>query len=818
MEPKELPDMSGSPPPPPRQDRARLPVLRAGDGEGNGNGNGKALDIAQLKSLAAAPPPPPPEQNDWQRYLTAVLRHKWLVLVVTVLGTIAGVIGTRFLDPRYTAKSILWVDVAVGRDRGVQSDETFDSRGWVELVTSNAVLDTVVKSQNLFLHPATPADTAALAGFDVSERVVPGKYRLIVDKPGRAFRLEMEDGTVVQRGRVGQPVGDNIGFNWTPTAGQLKAGRTIQFGVSAIPDASAGLAQDISVRLDPAGNLMRLRLKANNAAQAAATLNAVTQRVIAVATDMKRQKFAQLASVLDSQYLHAKDDLTQAEEALRSYRQRTIERPQIMPAPGGGLSVQGSDVTTQMREDQNQRRRDRALLEQFANRAATGSVSVEMWNSVPSVQKSQMMQLALADLAKKQGDLRTMRQTYTEDAAQVKQLQAELSTLEHQQIPSLARILARDVGEVVAIQKPRVDTMSSELRAAPSIALEQDRLVRERDMAQDQFLNVGKQYEATKLSLISTLPEVRVLDPAVEPRRPAADYAPLLILLAAMASFGLAVLVVTVKDKMDPKVRYPEQITGRMQLQILGAVPHVSWRLGANGDGPAQVIEALRGLRLRVLHAHSGDGPLTLTITSPGIGDGKSFVSLNLALSFADAGYRTLLVDGDMRRGVQHKALKTPSTPGLTDVVAGRVPVDAALRQTSYPGQSFLSSGTRMQRAPERLLSQNMRDLMAKLRSMYDVVIVDSPPLGAGADPLVLGTLTENLLLVLRTGQSDLNLASTKLEVLSALPVRVIGAVLNDVRSSGVYRYYMYSSAEYELVDEEGPTREALPSILGGRT
>jgi capsular exopolysaccharide synthesis family protein len=275
---------------------------------------------------------------------------------------------------------------------------------------------------------------------------------------------------------------------------------------------------------------------------------------------------------------------------------------------------------------------------------------------------------------------------------------------------------------------------------------------------------------------------------------------------------------VTIRDKVDPKVRYPEQITGRMQLQILGAVPHVSWRLGANGDGPAQVIEALRGLRLRVLHAHSGDGPLALTITSPGIGDGKSFVSLNLALSFADAGYRTLLVDGDTRRGVQHKALKTPSTPGLTDVVAGRVPLEQALRQTSYPGLSFLSSGTRMQRAPERLLSQNMRDLMAKLRSMYDVVIMDSPPLGAGADPLVLGTLTENLLLVLRTGQSDINLASTKLEVLNALPVRVIGAVLNDVRSSGVYRYYMYSSAEYEMVDDEGPTREALPSILGGRT
>ena len=806
--------MSG---PSPRQEKARVPVLRSG-ADGERNGNGTALDIARLKSLAAAPPPPPPEPSDWQRYLTAVMRHKWLVLGITLLGTVAGLIATRFLDPRYTAKSILWVDVAVGRDRGVQTDETFDSRAWVELVTSNAVLDTVVRAQRLFLRPTTPADSTALSGFDVTARVVPGKYRLIVDRAGKAFRLEMEDGTVVQRGRVGQPVGDNIGFDWTPTAAQLKPGRTIEFGVAAIPDASTALAQDIKVRLDPAGNLMRLRLKGNSAAQTAATLNAITHRVIEVATDMKRRKFSELAAVLDSQYQHAKDELTRTEEALRGYRQRTIERPQIMSAPGGGLSVQGSDVTTQMKEDMDQRRRDRVLLEQFANRAATGSVSVEMWNSIPSVQKSQMMQLALADLAKKQGELRTMRQTYTEDAAQVKQMQAELSTLEHQQIPSLARILARDVGEVVAITKPRVDTLRRQLYAAPTIALEQDRLLREQQMAQEQFINVSKQYEATKLSLISTLPEVRVLDPAVEPRRPAADYAPLLILLAAMASFGVAVAGVTLKDRMDPKVRYPEQITGRMQLAILGAVPHVSWRLGANGDGPAQVIEALRGLRLRVLHAQAGEGPLTLTITSPGIGDGKSFVSLNLALSFADAGYRTVLVDGDTRRGVQHKALKTPSTPGLTDVVAGRVPLDAALRQTSYPGLTFLSSGTRMQRAPERLLSQNMRDLMARLRSMFDVVIVDSPPLGAGADPLVLGTLTENLLLVLRTGQSDLNLASTKLEVLNALPVRVIGAVLNDVRSSGVYRYYMYSSAEYELVDEEGPTREALPSILGGRT
>lgn len=800
----------------PNAEKSRLPVLRSGGS--SGNGGEMALDTLRLKSLAAAPPPPPPEQSDFQRYLSSVMRHKWLVLAITVLGTLAGVVATRFLDPRYTAKAILWVDVAIGRDRGVQSAQLLDSRGWVELVTSNSVLDTVVKQRRLFLHPATPEDAAALTTFDIGERVAPGVYKLIVDKAGRSFRLELEDGTAVQRGRVGQSIGDNVGFDWTPTAAMLKPGTTINFRVSAVPDASASLAQDIKARLDPAGNFLRLQLKGGNAANAAATLNAITQRIVAVETDMKRRKFEELATALSEQHDHAKDNLDQADEALRSFRVRTADRPQIGQSQGGGLIVEGSGVASQLRNEIDQRRRDRAMLEQLATRAATGSVSVEMWNSIPAVQSSPIMKGALEDLGKKQSDLRALRLQYTEEAAPVKQLHMDLATLEHQQIPSLARMLARDLGEVVAITQPRADTAVRQLRNAPNLALEQDQLQRQQRMAEEQFTSVDKEYETAKLGLISALPDVRVLDPAVEPRRPASDYSALLILLAALASFGVAVLGVTIRDKVDPKIRYPEQITGRMQLQILGAVPHVSWRLGANGDGPAQVIEALRGLRLRVLHAHSNDGPLMLTITSPGIGDGKSFVSLNLALSFADAGYRTILVDGDTRRGVQHKALKTPSTPGLTDVVAGRVPLETALRQTSYPGLTFLSSGTRMQRAPERLLSQSMRDLMAKLHSMFDVVIVDSPPLGAGADPLVLGTLTENLMLVMRTGQSDINLASTKLEVLQALPVRVIGAVLNDVRSSGVYRYYMYSSAEYELVDEEGPTREALPSILGGRT
>ncbi|MGH7606496.1 MAG: Wzz/FepE/Etk N-terminal domain-containing protein, partial [Gemmatimonadales bacterium] len=262
-----------------------------------------------MATLAPSPPAPPGEQSDWQRYVMAVMRHKWVVLGITLLGTVAGFIATGFLDPRYSAKAILWVETAAGRERGVQSEELLDSRGWVEIVTSNAVLDSVVRARRLFLFPATASDSAALTGFQITDRVIPGQYRLVVDKAGETLRLEMEDGTVVQRGRVGQAVGANVGFDWTPRAAALPPGGPITFRVTAPADASAQLAQALQVRIDPGGNFLRLQLKGAHPAATAATLNAVIDRIVTVETEMKRRKFEELAAVLGEQHASAQEKL-----------------------------------------------------------------------------------------------------------------------------------------------------------------------------------------------------------------------------------------------------------------------------------------------------------------------------------------------------------------------------------------------------------------------------------------------------------------------------------------------------------------------------
>jgi len=230
-------------------------------------------------------------------------------------------------------------------------------------------------------------------------------------------------------------------------------------------------------------------------------------------------------------------------------------------------------------------------------------------------------------------------------------------------------------------------------------------------------------------------------------------------------------------------------------------VPH----LGRNGrtkpEGVLQVLEAVRGIRLNVLHAH-GVGPAIVTVTSPGRADGKSFVSSNLALAFADAGYRTLLIDGDVRCGTLHRLLKMPRKPGLTDLLAGHATIGQVVQATSYRTLTFIASGTRTHGGPALVSSAALPRMLAGLRQHHDAIIVDTSPLAAGADAFAFGTATGSMLLILRTGVSDREVAQTKLEVLDHLPIRMLGAVLNDVRPGGLYRSYSYYLEGYEAKDE----------------
>ena len=772
--------------------------------------------------------PPTPEPSDWQRMLAAAMRRRWLVILVTLAGTAAGVIGSRFLDPRFAARAVLWIEAAgraPGRDGGSIVDEALvQTPSWGELVTSGAVLEDVVRELRLYVTPKSPADAPVFAGFGLGKMVRPGRYELVVDR-GARYELLDQNGALVERGAVGDSVGRSVGFSWAPSSSMLLEGRRITFNVSSPYEATQGLVKALRLKQDPGGSFLRIELKGTDPALTAATVNAVAGRTVTLAAELKRRKYAELAKILGEQAQQAQQALHAADAALASFRVRTagvVQRgaPTVSPTMDG----KGDPVYSrafELRLNIEQLRRERRVIEKALADQPKSGLPVEALAVLPTVGTSPELNTALQEINQKEADLRALRTRYTDASAPVQQARSDLDALEQRTVPALARKLAADLSAREAALTPQVDSAFGYMRTVPPLALEEDQLKRAVAGAEAFSTTVNQRYEAARLGLISSSPDVRLLDSAVQPGKPSLDLGPLLIALSFLTSLGLGMVGAVVLDRADPRVRTPEQVTRGMRLPILAALPHVSLRQAPGASlRSAEVIEALRGLRVRVLHSQGVEGPLLLTVTSPSVGDGKSFLSVNLALSFAYAGYRTLLIDGDVRRGTQHRVVDAASEPGLTDVLAGQAAAEAAVQQTGYPNLSILSCGTRMYRSPELLLLPTLRETIARLRTTYQIIIVDSPPLVAGIDPLVLATITGNLLVELRSEDTDLELAAAKLSVADTLPVRTIGAVLNCVRGHGAFRYYTYDLADYAEPDPAvaATRRDGWRHILGGRS
>jgi tyrosine-protein kinase Etk/Wzc len=436
---------------------------------------------------------------------------------------------------------------------------------------------------------------------------------------------------------------------------------------------------------------------------------------------------------------------------------------------------------------------------------------VAAFEVIPSVQRSTEVSRALSEFGDRQAQLRALRYTYTSDHPAVRELEREVRQLEQVTIPGLVRELIEEVSARQVELEARISSASRELQQIPPRAIQEARLRRDVAVAENLFTTLQHRYEQARLSEASSIPDVRILDPAVEPFRPISNSGPRLILMGFVGGIGLGLFGAVLLDRMDPRVRYAEQITKELGLPLLGAVPHIRNQRGEKRDADDQVMEALRGVRLNLVHAHGAAGPILMTVTSPDPGDGKSFVSANLALAFAAAGHRSLLVDGDTRRGHLHRVLNVPRKPGLTDFLSGAAPRQAIVRGTSYKNLHFIAGGTRTREAPELVSSATMAQLITGLRSSFGVVVIDSPPLGAGVDAFALGSVTGNLLLVLRLGATSREMAEARLDMLDRLPIRVLGAVLNDVRGGDVYRYYSYGIPGYGHSDErEAPRKRKL--------
>ena len=768
-----------------------------------------------VEGYAESSPTPSPSLS---RVIGSLRRFRWVILGLTVLGLGGGIAASRIIKPDYTVTARVFVETpSQGRvGTPIQGEELLDSKAWVELITTFKVLDPVVQKQKLYLSYGDVRDSALFRGFDLATRFLPGRFELLIARDGKSYQLKHRNGVYSESGTFADSVGRQIGFRWAPRPDRWQWGTSVKFDVITPREASVQLAKKLTTDLREK-NFLVLTLTGKNAETTAETMNLLINRFVAEAADQKRAKLTLLAAVLDTQVFNQAERLKAAEQAYESYRVGTVTLPREDVPVVPGLTFTTPTVYSEFFRQQtilDSLRREQRDIEEVLKRNAEGGIAVDAFNTIGAIRMAPDLQRVLNELSTAEADLRLQRSKYTDEYDGIKRLKERIAIMRSQTIPIYANALVKQLQDRQTELTARLARSSREMRDIPVRSQTEARLKREVDQADNLYRQLEAGRQQARLAEASAIPDVRILDPAQAPSRPSRNSGTSLVVLGLLIGLGVGLGIAFLADRLDPRFRYPDQVSSGLGLPILGTIPEIKRAKGriASPDEAAQVVEAFRSIRMSLSHSFDSGDPIALTISSPAPGDGKSLIASNLALSFAEAGYRTVLVDGDIRRGGLHHTFGLERRPGLVDHLAGEVSFAAILRPATHPLLTLIPCGSRRHLGPELLGSVRMREVMDQLRRDYQVIIMDSPPLGAGIDPFVLATVAGHLAIVLRAGETDRQLTEAKLQIVDRLPVRMLGAILNDVRlSEGAYKYYRYSYGYVAEVDEEA-TPNQLPS------
>ena len=765
------------------------------------------------RSALPAPTPTPP---GYERPLSAIRRYKWLVLGVLALAVVVGLAAIRTLRPLYEVRATIYIEpeTPVNNVSGpIRSRELLNTSAWEELLKSYRIVDAVVRKLSLYVRPENSDDRDVLAGFAIAERFVPGTYEIEIDRGQKRWKLsQVGGGENTETGAMTDSVGRRAGFLWLlpETAFDGRGKRTVKFTVSPPRETAIQLIDRLSAELPRESNFLWLRFRDQDPQLARLILNTWVNEFVDVASQLKRRNVTQFANILSGQLRYAESSLKDAERALENFRVHTI----TLPAEGGPVAP-GVELTRDpaMKSFFDQKiayddvRHDREALEKVIAGARARTTPWEAALLIPSVANNpgaKSLRDAFDELHAKQAELASKRESYTDQHPVVRDIAASINTLEGETIPRLAAQLLVQLKEREGQYSQRIATASREMQSIPSRTIEEMRLRRAVAVSEGLYTALKSRNAEAQLAEASATPDVTVLDSAVAPLQPTRNTAPALLMLAVLGGLGAAISLALLLDAFDPKLRYPEQVSNELGLSIAGAVPLFP-KGGVDTQSPEQASQLVESIRSVRMHIQNITGvPLTVAISSPSPGDGKSFVAANLAMSFSDAGFSTLLVDADTRRGALHEMFEIQLEPGLTELLAGSEGIDGVIRPTAHERLSIISRGRKLRNSPELLTSSRLPAIVADLRNRFDIVVFDTPPLAAGIDPFAIASAAQNLVMVLRVGRTERRMAAAKLELLDRLPIHVLGAVLNAVEFRGQFAYYGY--AEGYGVDGEPAT------------
>ncbi|MDP2922582.1 MAG: polysaccharide biosynthesis tyrosine autokinase [Candidatus Omnitrophota bacterium] len=319
----------------------------------------------------------------------------------------------------------------------------------------------------------------------------------------------------------------------------------------------------------------------------------------------------------------------------------------------------------------------------------------------------------------------------------------------------------------------------------------------------DDFLKRAKELDVSKELTISN---IRVIDPAEEPKVPIKPKPTQDIPVAMLVSFVLSIILALFLERLDSTMKTSDDVEFFAKFPFLGYIPAVKKELKDKKnidivsyiESNSRVAESFRNLKVSLLFSFPQEKPLrTIVITSSIPVEGKSFVSSNLAIIFAQAKEPTLLIDSDMRKGNLHKSFGLRPKNGLSGLLAGMISLEEAIIPAGIPNLWLLPAGPYTPNPTELLSSEKLPNILRELEKKFKRIIIDSTPILNVSEALILGDKCDGLIFVIRARYTALKYIDEAKRIIEK-KVKVIGAVLNDTdmqRDRYYYYHYYYPSS-----------------------
>lgn len=309
---------------------------------------------------------------------------------------------------------------------------------------------------------------------------------------------------------------------------------------------------------------------------------------------------------------------------------------------------------------------------------------------------------------------------------------------------------------------------------------------------------------------IMRVENIQVIDMAQIPTSPIKPRPTLNMAIAGVLGLMAGVFLAFLMEFLDNTLKTPEDVEKHLSLPVLGAIPVVNdenSKLISLTNPKSPVTEAFRTLRTNIQFSSIDKEIKTIIVTSSSPTEGKSTIAANLASIVAQSDKKVLLIDCDFRKPRVHKNFGISNLQGVTNVLMGdSLLSDVIYKYDSLDNFHIITSGPIPPNPAELLGSKRMKNLLQSIKEEYDMIILDTPPVGLVTDSAVLSTIADGLIYVTAVGQTDIEVIKTAKELLDKVNANIIGVVLNKIPVEGksYYKYHYYQYYDYYGDDNKG--------------